>query len=89
MMTPFVTVIVPVRNEERFLGTTLRALLAQHYPADRFEVLVADGQSDDDTPPSSAGFRPTTPTSTCSTTRGGCPARPATSASATPAATTS
>src|SRR5262249_23172841 len=48
-MTPFVTIIVPVRNEEPFLGATLRALLTQHYDPDRFEVIVADGQSHDDT----------------------------------------
>ena len=48
-MVPFVTVIVPVRNEERCLDATLRALLAQRYPPDRFEVLVIDGQSDDGT----------------------------------------
>ncbi len=48
-MTPFVTIVVPVRNEERYLGATLHALLTQHYDADRFEVIVADGQSTDDT----------------------------------------
>ena len=48
-MVPFVTVIVPVRNEERCLDATLRALLAQRYPPDRFEVLVIDVQSDDGT----------------------------------------
>lgn len=49
MDVPFVTVVVPVRNEERFLPATLRALLGQNYPADRFEVIVADGRSEDDT----------------------------------------
>jgi succinoglycan biosynthesis protein ExoA len=49
MTVPFVTVVVPVRNEERFLEATLRPLLDQHYPADRFEVIVADGQSEDGT----------------------------------------
>jgi succinoglycan biosynthesis protein ExoA len=48
-MDPFVTVIVPVRNEERCLERTLCSLLTQRYPSDRFEVLVADGQSEDDT----------------------------------------
>ena len=43
MTTPFVTVVVPVRNEERFLEATLHPLLNQRYPADRFEVIVADG----------------------------------------------
>jgi glycosyltransferase involved in cell wall biosynthesis len=46
---PFLSVIVPVRNEERYLGATLRQLLEQDYPADRFEVLVADGGSTDGT----------------------------------------
>jgi polysaccharide deacetylase family protein (PEP-CTERM system associated) len=46
---PFISVIVPVRNEARFIGETLRQLLEQRYDADRFEVLVADGGSTDDT----------------------------------------
>jgi succinoglycan biosynthesis protein ExoA len=48
--TPFVSVIVPVRNEERFIEGTLRQLLRQHYDPERFEVLVADGESTDATP---------------------------------------
>jgi succinoglycan biosynthesis protein ExoA len=47
---PFISVIVPVRNEGRFIADTLGQLLRQDYPADRFEVLVADGRSTDDTP---------------------------------------
>jgi succinoglycan biosynthesis protein ExoA len=43
-----VSVIVPARNEEAFIGRTLRALLHQDY-AGSFEVLVADGQSTDGT----------------------------------------
>jgi|YNPMSStandDraft_1061717.scaffolds.fasta_scaffold08478_4 succinoglycan biosynthesis protein ExoA len=46
---PFISVLVPVRNEERHLDRTLQALLTQDYPADRFEVIVADGQSEDGT----------------------------------------
>ncbi len=49
MSFPFITVVVPARNEEPFIEATLRALVRQHYPADRFEVIVADGQSHDDT----------------------------------------
>ncbi len=46
---PFISVIVPVRNEEAFIESTLRQLLAQDYHADRFEILVADGCSTDRT----------------------------------------
>lgn len=47
----FVTVIVPVRNESRAIENTLRSVLTQDYPADQFEVIVADGASTDDTVP--------------------------------------
>ncbi|MBI2826659.1 MAG: glycosyltransferase [Planctomycetia bacterium] len=46
---PLVSVIVPVRNEERFIGRTLDALLAQEFPEDASEILVVDGQSTDRT----------------------------------------
>src|SRR5262249_33841853 len=46
---PFVSVIVPVRNEADHVAHTLERLFAQDYPADRYEVLVADGRSTDDT----------------------------------------
>src|ERR1700709_1726615 len=47
---PFVSVIVPVRNEAGHVAHTLERLFAQDYPPERFEVLVADGRSTDDTP---------------------------------------
>ncbi|MHB1423532.1 MAG: glycosyltransferase family 2 protein [Gemmataceae bacterium] len=46
---PFITVIVPARNEGAFLADTLQQLLEQRYDAARFEILVADGGSTDDT----------------------------------------
>jgi succinoglycan biosynthesis protein ExoA len=45
---PFLSVIVPVRNEQAFIEATLRQLLHQNY--EPFEVLVADGESTDATP---------------------------------------
>ncbi len=39
-----------MRNEERYIGDCLRSLAAQDYPHDRFEVLVIDGESSDDSP---------------------------------------
>ena len=46
----WISVIVPVRNEARFIARTLECLLAQDYDAARFEILVIDGQSNDGTP---------------------------------------
>ncbi len=46
---PFVSVILPIRNEGPFIERTLGAVLNQTYPADRYEVVVADGMSTDDT----------------------------------------
>jgi succinoglycan biosynthesis protein ExoA len=38
-----------VRNEARFIARTIEQLVTQDYPGDRFEVLVVDGRSDDET----------------------------------------
>ncbi len=46
---PFVTVIVPARDEEANIGPCLRSLLAQDYPRDRFSILVVDDHSADAT----------------------------------------
>ena len=46
---PFVSVIIPVRNEAAFIARTLDRILNQDYPQDRLEVIVADGMSDDGT----------------------------------------
>ncbi len=45
----FISVIVPIRNEQGFIAQTLDGLLSQDYPADAFEVLVIDGESTDAT----------------------------------------
>lgn len=48
-MSPMVTIAMPCLNEERFIETCIRSVLQQDYPADRIEVLVADGRSTDGT----------------------------------------
>jgi succinoglycan biosynthesis protein ExoA len=48
-MPPFISVLVPVRNEESFIKETLNQLLSQNYDPARYEVIVADGQSTDAT----------------------------------------
>lgn len=47
---PFVSVIIPMRNEARYIERCLDALVAQTYPAERIEVLVIDGMSTDASP---------------------------------------
>lgn len=48
-MFPFISVIMPVRNEAGFIQMSLGAVLAQAYPHDRMEVILADGMSTDST----------------------------------------
>jgi succinoglycan biosynthesis protein ExoA len=45
---PRLSVVVPIRNEGRHIGTLLAQLLDQSLPADHYEVIVADGRSEDD-----------------------------------------
>jgi succinoglycan biosynthesis protein ExoA len=47
----FVSVVVPIRNEARFIEHTLDQLVTQDYAPDRFEILVIDGESTDGTQP--------------------------------------
>jgi glycosyltransferase involved in cell wall biosynthesis len=46
---PAVSLVVPCRNEAGYIEHCLASLLAMDYPADRLEILVADGLSDDGT----------------------------------------
>ncbi len=46
---PLISVVVPVHNEEAHLGALFEDLLKQEYPTDRYEILVADGNSTDRT----------------------------------------
>ena len=48
-LLPFITVVVPVRNEARFIARTIEQLVDQEYPGDRFEILVVEGRSVDET----------------------------------------
>lgn len=46
---PTVTVLVPAYNEAEAIASTLQAVLAQDYPADRLQILVVSDCSDDGT----------------------------------------
>ena len=46
---PTVSVVIPCRNEQDYIGRCLRSLLDQMPPAGGFELIVADGMSTDGT----------------------------------------
>jgi succinoglycan biosynthesis protein ExoA len=45
----FVSVIIPCRQEEKYIARMLESLLANDYPRDRLELLVVDAMSTDGT----------------------------------------
>lgn len=49
MTLPLVSVVLPCRNEARFIERCLVSLQASTYPADRIELIVVDGMSNDGT----------------------------------------
>jgi glycosyltransferase involved in cell wall biosynthesis len=46
---PFVTVVVPIRNEADFIAECLQSILNNKYPREKLEVIVVDGLSNDGT----------------------------------------
>ncbi|MDZ4823744.1 MAG: glycosyltransferase family 2 protein [Flavobacteriales bacterium] len=48
-MIPEVSIIIPCRNEEKFIGSLLNDLLRQTFGVEKMEVLVVDGLSKDGT----------------------------------------
>ncbi|MBN2175416.1 MAG: glycosyltransferase family 2 protein [Bacteroidales bacterium] len=44
-----VTIIIPCRNEEKFIGMVLDNVIAQDYPKELLEIFVVDGESEDRT----------------------------------------
>lgn len=46
---PSVTVLVPVRNEAGGIVACVESLIAQEYPRNKYEILVVDDHSEDDT----------------------------------------
>jgi succinoglycan biosynthesis protein ExoA len=48
-LLPLVSVIMPIRNEEKHIGEAVSAVINQTYPRDKIEIIVVDGMSDDRT----------------------------------------
>jgi len=42
-----VTIVIPLRNEEKCIIDFLESVVNQDYPKDKFEVIIIDGQSED------------------------------------------
>ena len=46
---PLVSIVIPCRNEEKYIDKCLDSIISQSYPKDKLEVLVMDGMSEDGT----------------------------------------
>ncbi len=45
----YLSVVIPIRNEEEFILDTLKSLINQDYPKERYELIIVDGHSTDKT----------------------------------------
>lgn len=46
---PIVSIVLAIKDEEKYIENTLQSILDQDYPVNNFEVLIADGNSKDAT----------------------------------------
>lgn len=53
---PWVSIIIPCWNEEKYIASSLDSILANEYPQEKLEVLVVDGMSQDKTREIVAGY---------------------------------
>ncbi len=44
-----ITIIIPARNEENNIGNCLQSLIHQHYPKEKFSIIIVDDRSTDNT----------------------------------------
>lgn len=45
----YISIVVPIRNEQNYILQTLDSLINQEYPEDKYEIIVVDGMSTDNT----------------------------------------
>jgi glycosyltransferase involved in cell wall biosynthesis len=48
-VTKFVSIVIPCRNEEKYISKCLDSIISQDYPKHRLEILIVDGMSEDRT----------------------------------------
>ncbi|MBF0503849.1 MAG: glycosyltransferase [Candidatus Omnitrophica bacterium] len=46
---PFISIIIPARNAQKYIGLCLENLLSQDYPRDKYEIIIIDNASKDQT----------------------------------------
>ena len=44
---PQISIILPIRNESKFISKSLESILNQNFPLDSLEIIISDGMSDD------------------------------------------
>ncbi|GAI27260.1 unnamed protein product, partial [marine sediment metagenome] len=44
---PYVSIVLPIRNEQHYIIRCLDSILDNDYPHDKYEILVVDGMSTD------------------------------------------
>ncbi|MBQ8093739.1 MAG: glycosyltransferase family 2 protein [Clostridia bacterium] len=49
MEYPYISLVLPIRNEERYIEACVESIFRQDYPSDRMEVIFVDGCSEDRT----------------------------------------
>lgn len=49
LILPFISLIVPVKNEEKVIERSLEAMVSLDYPKDRYEIIVVEDGSTDNT----------------------------------------
>jgi len=46
---PYISIIIPTYNRSKLLGITIESFIKQRYPKDKYEIIVADNNSSDNT----------------------------------------
>ena len=59
MGKPFVSMVVPACNEGKTIGACLDSLAGQNYPKDKYEIIVVDNNSTDNTAEIARSFNTT------------------------------
>jgi glycosyltransferase involved in cell wall biosynthesis len=54
---PVISIIIAARNEEKNIGKCIQSIIDQTYPSDKFEILVTDDHSADQTVPVIESFQ--------------------------------